>query len=594
VRQRSPWLDPTDVRAAIALAILATIANGIWLLIDRSMPSWDQAAYMRTTLQYQAAFDVGGIGELARSIFNTDPSHGPLLTVLLLPFVALFGAEQSSGLLLNLLIAPVLYFAAGEIAYVVFRNWAARLLAIALVAMTPLLVGLFHTVLQDFLLVTLTTLSLLLLLKSEGFQRRGPTLAMAFTMGLGVLTKVTFPLFVIGPVLVVAVQVAAGWLASRRGEGGARSFDLRALAINLGGAALIFVVVAFAWYGPNFTETLDYVRSTTSGPLALGAGPSNPYTVDAVTRFTLGVINFNLSWVILLVGLVAVALNFERLRALCAKPLSWTPLANLAFLLAWAVIPYLSVALAKNKDVRLMAPAFPAVAILVAGAVCAVRWRAARLALASFVLIVLGYQTLTHITDVTPGFMPDRVAISAGSHEAVVQLDSAPIGYEALPGEDYGTPVIEFMEQVARVSPGGLETPRTVCMLQSEAVVNSNTYGYLNLARGDQFTFADVVSEAGGTERELEAILSGCNYALYVKQPPVPTDPESRLTLVNLPYAANHMTPRLFSLFGGPSRAFPITAAGETPDPGDDLATPGGDTVRVLVRTPGEGPIPVE
>ena len=69
----------------------------------------------------------------------------------------------------------MLYFSAGEIAWIIFRSWVARLLTIFLVATMPLMVGLFHTVLQDFLLVTLATLSLLLLLKSEGFQRRWMT-----------------------------------------------------------------------------------------------------------------------------------------------------------------------------------------------------------------------------------------------------------------------------------------------------------------------------------------------------------------------------------------------------------------------------------
>jgi 4-amino-4-deoxy-L-arabinose transferase-like glycosyltransferase len=592
VTRRSPWLDPTGVSAAIALAILAAIANGVWILLDHSQPSWDQSFYLATSLHYQEAFSGGGPGELLSTIKDTDPSHGPLFTILMLPFLYLFGPEQGSGLALNLLIAPVLYFSAGEIAWIVFRNWVARLLAIFLVATMPLMVGLFHNVLQDFLLVTLATLSLLLLLKSEGFQRRWMTWAMALTMGLGTLTKVTFPLFVIGPVLVVVIQVVASMLAARRdGEPGANRDRLRRLAVNLGGAALVYLAVAFVWYGPNFSETIDYVRSTTSGPLALGAGPTNPYTFDAVTSFTTGVVNSNLSWVILLTGLVALALSAERVRALFTRPLRWTPLANLAFLLAWAVIPYLSVALAHNQDVRLMAPALPAVAILVAGAVAGVRRRRARIALAGFAVIVLSYQTLTHVTDVTPGFLPDRVSVSVGSYDAVIGLNSEPIGYERLPEPDYGTPVIEYIEEVARVSPGGSELPRTVCMLQSEALINGNTFRYLAIAREDPYTFVDVVTTPDGTPRDLEEALSGCNFALFVKPPPVPpSGPDSRLTLVNEPFAAHHMTPRLLNLFQGPSRAFPLNG-GRSEAEVEYLDNTGSNRVRVLVRTPGEGPL---
>jgi len=586
VSRRSPWRDPSSTQVAVALAILAAIANGVWILLDNSAPSWDQSHYLSTTLQYQHAFHSGGPIDLLRSINSADTSHGPLFTILMLPFVAVFGASNSSALLLNLALAPVLYFCAGEIAWIIFRSWVARLLTIVLVATMPLMVGLFHNALQDFMLVTLATLSLLLLLKSEGFQRRWMTWGMALTMGLGTLTKVTFPAFVAGPLLVVVAGVVASALSARRG-GGVKSFDARRLAVNLGGAAIVYLLVAFAWYGPNFSATLDYVRSTTSGPLSEGAGPSDPLTFHAITSFTTGVINSNLSWVILLIGIVAVLLDTAKLRALLARPLHWEPLQKLAFLLAWALIPYLSVALAHNQDVRLMAPALPAVAVLVAGAIAAVRWRGAQIALAAIAVVVLAYQTLDHVTDVTPGFMPDQAKVELDSYAAVVQLDSQPIGYERLPEPDFGTPVIRYIEDVARTEPGGAATPRSVCLLESEAVINSNTLGFLAAARNDPFGFADVTIGPEG-QKGLEAVLAGCNFALYVKQPKIPpAGEESRLALVNNPYAANHMTPRLFRLFRGPSRTFPTAEIPENTEPGY-LSAAGGTQVRVLVRTPGE------
>lgn len=587
MRHRSPWLDPTSTQVAVALAILAAIVNGIWLLLDQSVPSWDQSHYLSTTLQYQHAFQSGGPIDLLRSINDADTSHGPLFTILMLPFIRIFGASNSSGLALNLVIAPVLYFSAGEIAWIIFRSWVARLLTIVLVATMPLMVGLFHNVLQDFMLVTLATLSLLLLLKSEGFQRRWMTWGMALAMGLGTLTKVTFPAFVAGPLLVVAAGVLASGLAAQRGRTDTK-FDGRQLAINLGGGALVYLLVAFAWYGPHLSATIDYVRSTTSGPLSEGAGPSDPLTFHAITSFTTGMINSNLSWVILLLGLIAVALNGARLKALFSRPLRWEPLQKLAFLLAWAVVPYLSVVTAHNQDVRLMAPALPAVAVLVAGAIAAVRWRGARVALATVAVVVLSYQTLTHITDITPSFMPDQVKVEADAYAAVVQLDRQPIGYEQLPGDDYGNPVIEYIEDVARVEPGGLAVPRSVCLLESEAVINSNTLGFLGAAREDPFVFSDVALGPEG-QKGLEAALSTCNFALYVKQPEVsPAGEESRLAIVNDPYAANHMTPRLFDLFRGPSRTFPTAPIPEGAEPGY-LSANGGTQVRVLVRTPGEG-----
>jgi 4-amino-4-deoxy-L-arabinose transferase-like glycosyltransferase len=566
---------------AIGLAITLALANGVWILLDHSDPSWDQAHYLYTALQYKNAFHGGDLTGLLRAVNDIDPSHGPFFTLALVPPLAIFDVSNRSGLLVNLVAAPILYLAAGEIAYTIFRNNLARLLAIFLVATTPILVGLFHNVLQDFLLVTLTTLSLLLLLKSDGFRRRWITWGMALTMALGTLTKVTFPLFVIGPLLVVVAEVVYEAASASRGTSNSER-SLRPALLNVGGALLVYLVVAMAWYGPNFSATLDYVRSTTGGPLSLGAGPSDPYTFHAIASFTAGVINENLSWVILLVGVVGVLLCWRRLRSLFRRPLDLAPLWKLAFLLSWALVPYLSVALAHNQDVRLMAPAFPAVAVLAAGAVSSIPKAQARLAVATIAVVVLGYQTLTHITDVTPGFLPNRLSVSASSYQAEIPLDSEPIGYERLPGDEYVEPIFDYIETVSSRETGGSSAAKTICLLQSDPVVNSNTFGFMSAARGAPYGFADVVEGQGGAA-ELREVLSGCNFALYSRPPqPPPSDAYDRLTLVNEPYAANHMTPAMFRLFQGPSRIFPVAPQPDQGDVGADQGT----AVRVLTRTP--------
>jgi Dolichyl-phosphate-mannose-protein mannosyltransferase len=580
---RSKWLDPTSLQFAIGLAILATIANGIWVFLDNGSPSWDQSHYLWATLQYKGQL-AGGPIEVIDSIYSVDPDHGPLFTVLLLPFVEIFGVSNRSGLLLNLLAAPVLFFSAGQIAWIVFRSWRARLLAIVLVATMPLVVGLLHNVLQDFLLITLATLSLLLLLETRGFTRRGMSLGLGLAMGLATLTKVTFPMVMVGPLLIVITQVFLSRRAARR-EQGASPPDLREISVNAGCAALVYLLVVVPWYGPNLTETLDYVRSTTSGPLSEGAGPADPLTFDALTSFTLGVVNFNVSWILALVGLVAVALNAGRIKRLLTRPRDVQRLLDLAFVLAWVLVPFLVVATAHNQDVRLMGTAMPGMAVLVAGAVTAVRQRRVRVALAVVAIVVPSYQVLNHTAEVDPGFVPDDLSVSVGDYTAVLPLSSAPIGYEEPPEDDYATPVIEYIEDVSAELPGGDAATRLICLLQSEAVINANTFNYLTAVRQDPYLPMDVVGWENG-ERGLEEWLQGCDFALYAKQPkPDPSD-ESRLTLVNLDVAANHMTPRLFRIFRGPTRTFPTTDG----DVGGEVEylslAERPDQVRVLVREP--------
>lgn len=187
------WLDPSGFRAALVLGVALALANGAWILLDHTSPSWDQAHYLNVTWQYKQALATGGVGGLIDSIHSIDPGHGPLFTTALLPFFYVLDDLTRSGMVLNLILAPILYLSAGQIAMHLFGDWRARLLTILMVATMPVMVGLYHNVLQDFPLTVIATASLLLMLKTDRFQHRGMSGALGAVLGLGTLTKVTFP-----------------------------------------------------------------------------------------------------------------------------------------------------------------------------------------------------------------------------------------------------------------------------------------------------------------------------------------------------------------------------------------------------------------
>src|SRR5262249_33624390 len=74
------WLDPTGLRFAVGFAILAALANGVWILLDHTSPSWDQAFYLTDTFQYRVGFAGDGVHGLLSAIHSTDPAKGPLFT----------------------------------------------------------------------------------------------------------------------------------------------------------------------------------------------------------------------------------------------------------------------------------------------------------------------------------------------------------------------------------------------------------------------------------------------------------------------------------------------------------------------------------
>ncbi len=574
---KTSWLDPTGLRAAVCLALFAALANGIWILLDHSTPSWDPAHYLDIAWQYKQNLDHQGIVPMLQSIHSLDPSRGPLFTTMLVPFLYLLSDLSRGGMVLNLVLAPILYLSAGQVAMRIFGNWIARLLAILLVATLPLLVGLYHNTLQDFALATFATLAVLLLLESNLFQRRGVTLALGAVMGLGTLTKVTFPVFVAGPFIVIAAQTGVAAWRSRQDKQRIPTFDLRHFSLNLAGMAAVYLVLILPWYVTNFSPTMEYIEETTGGKgLSLGAGPSNPYTFHAISSFTMTVVNGHVSWIIVLSGMVALLLSGRKILGWMRPPRNTARLGDVVFLAGWVLIPYLSLALGHNQDVRLMAPAMPGIAVIVAGAIAAVEKVRVRVALIGVTAVVLVYQTVNLVTPIRPSFVPRDLSLRLGSQEAVIPLDSRPVGYEMAPGADYGTPIIRYIESVARNgAPTDAIPPTSVCLLQANAVANGNTMNFLAHTRGDPFAFTDVFARPEEQAQLFEA-LSSCRIALYMKEPPLSAAEDTRVGLVNLEYATRFMTPRMRALFRGSSRAFPTTD-----DPEDPTTI-----VHVLIRKP--------
>ena len=181
--------------------------------------------------------------------------------------------------------------------------------------------------------------------------------------------------------MIVAQLAVVAWTDRSSKPGGVPAVPLRQIWINVGGAALIYCILVLPWYLTNLSATLDYVRSTTNGPLAEGVGPSDPYTLHAIFSFTVEVMNFHVTWIVLIAGVLAIALNLRRLRTWFSRPLNTGRLFGAAFLIAWVLIPYLSLALGHNQDIRLMAPALPGIAVIVASAIAGIEFPRVRIAL---------------------------------------------------------------------------------------------------------------------------------------------------------------------------------------------------------------------
>jgi 4-amino-4-deoxy-L-arabinose transferase-like glycosyltransferase len=543
------WLSRwTAARLLIVVASMSLTA--FWIKVDRSPPSWDQSHYLDVALDFAKGFEERGLRGLGHEILTTDPERAPLLPLAMVPFFLLLGGSAQSGLLLNLLIWPILLLSVGEIASrLVDRR--AGLLAMVITATTPLIVGLAQQVLVDFLLVSLTTLAVLLLLVVRDFEDTRASILLGLTCSAGWLTKVTFPGLIAGPLAVTALCTTV--VAIREARSGRTGRPLRRIR-NAVVALLLGTALPAYWYSHNWAPTLGYVRRATS--IAEANGPSEPLHWDAIAHFTLVLINEHLSWVFALCSLAALGLAVAGRVAGARRMEPLDPAwewRRAVFVASWVAVPYVALATAHSQIPRYMASALPGVAVLLAWLAVTIRWVSLRRLVVTLICAGGVVQTLLTILPPISG-LPDRIVVATPYGYAVLPVDAATVGHERRPEPtDDATPIIAYLETESRGARG--PAIRNVGIVQEHPIVNPNTFSYLAHLRGDHLTFSDPPADRAHVD-QLRTELNRYDCVLYIR--PLRAQTSQRLTFVNQHTASRVLGDELFILFPRAAKAFPL------------------------------------
>jgi 4-amino-4-deoxy-L-arabinose transferase-like glycosyltransferase len=536
--------QPLWMTLAVAAVYLAVLGVHLaFIRMDNHAPSWDQSHYLHMTYRYDSAMLSGGIPSFIYQLRSFDPGRAPLFSVAMMPFTAVAGSSFRSGELFNLALWPILLYSVYAIAAELFDRRTGTL-AMVLTATMPLLVGLSHEVLQDFLVVTLTTVTALLILRTKSFERRWASIALGLVLGLDALAKVTAAVYVVAPLIVCLVWT--GWplvrelrLAESRRRGIKRLVSVAA-ALGIGTG------IALLWYVPNLSPTLDYLRLSTSGQGVAGNAPPDYMSLRAFLAFTLTVANFSLGWLIVLAGLAALLIVVPvRLRALFdgQRPDLSRELHRALFLGSWIAVPLLLIGLSNNQVARYMASALPGIGVVVAGLLMAIGPAWLRRATIGGVCVLCVYQGAFIVLALprVPG-AATKITWPTPVGGAVLDFSGAGFGYDRPPDpRDYPLPIIEYLE--ARSSANGHGAPRSIGLLETRPYVNGNTLGYLADVRGDPFTFGDIFAQP---PEELRASLLRYDFVLYI---PAGAPSNYHLLVVNSAFAAGEVTPQMLAVF---------------------------------------------
>ncbi|MBM4439168.1 MAG: glycosyltransferase family 39 protein [Candidatus Rokubacteria bacterium] len=338
-----------------AFAVLAVVA-AVWLAIDRRPPEWDHANHLERA--HACARELAG-GDLdavlARSSF-----YPPLV-----PCLAGVVARWLPSDIAAAQAVVLAFLAAGMAAiYLIGRariGGRAGVLAAVLFGAAPFVV--FNTVRfqLDLPLASAVAVALWMLLRTDGFTRRGASLAFGVVVGLGLLIKPPFPLYV-APGIVWA-------LSGRAGGGRVRNALLATFAA---------LAVSLAWYGPRVMGMPAQIGAR-SFRQAAESGHPDPLSWSALAIYpvTLPMFFGAAASVLLVVGLV-VAVRRRR----------WLELASV-------LVPFVMFLAIQNKNARYTLPILPMAALVAALGVEALRPRVRTAALALTVLVCAGQVSAT-------------------------------------------------------------------------------------------------------------------------------------------------------------------------------------------------------
>ncbi|NCA71134.1 MAG: hypothetical protein EOM91_13725 [Sphingobacteriia bacterium] len=491
-----PRLGLNRWRQALILAVMIftfMLVNLVWFHLDQAPPMWDQSHYLMASEQLFSTLSNEGWRAFFSAYTNILGAKAPLITVLPLPLYSLFGHSYDSALYINLVLILIcglyLYRLTAEIV-----DEQAALISVFILNTMPLAFAMSREFLVEYGLMTLVVAWMYHLVRIQAESRALHAAALGIILGLGVLMKISFLVYIAFPTLFMII-----WQSARLKRPPDHWLRNGLLVILMG------AVIAGPWYLVNLTKILDFVFSAGYGDMAKYYGTGEVFTRDAILAYWSSLIGSGISfYYFILLALCILTLTVLALlhRSLPAESrLRWDAVLLVSI---WILVPFMLFTFSVNKDNRYSLPYYPALAIL-----CA--WALTRLAAARplryLPLVVLLFPAFNYVylSFVTHGhiYRWDRVVIFAPR----LGYAHAPIR-ESWPNES----IIARLERDARIL--GKQNVR-VMMLFDHQFLNRLTQGYYAENRGADIRFETVTFHSERTDDEIiERIVHDIDYIL--------------------------------------------------------------------------------
>jgi hypothetical protein len=214
---------PAPAWGAIGVTTLFIGITFWWLAEDRSIPIFDAGLHLNLALNVQKELAAGNLGT-ALTLTAPYPPFAYLIGSL---GITIGGVGVAPPIIAeNLVFVTLLALGCYKVGRLAFSPLAGLLAVVAALG-SPLVAAQFHVFMTDAPETAMVAVSVWLVIASEGFTKLRTCAVAGVAVGLGMLTKEPFPIFVLGVGLVTL------WRGGRRAWPGVALFAAIALALAL-------------------------------------------------------------------------------------------------------------------------------------------------------------------------------------------------------------------------------------------------------------------------------------------------------------------------------------------------------------------------
>ncbi len=336
------------------------LVNIRWLKLNTQIPSYDPSWYLENSQVMYHSLTERGLAGFWQAYTNAFRIKAPLISVLPIPFYLIFGNTLKVSYLPNLLFLIVFNIYLFRLVNLLTKNKNTALLACFFTSTFPLVVAASREIMVEYFTMTLAVVFLYYLFLNRDFQSRKYNIILGLLLGIGLLFKVLFPLYIALPAFYVL------YLALKE----KKDFRDKKIWRSVGLILLVGLALAATWYWKNILYIGYFVWQASFGVLAKDYVISGTF-FEQIKAFKLLFINYGLSvYYTALLVLSAIPFLVKKIKdkqeifTFCAKGASASG-GNFWFLLFW-FLPIIFFFIGVNKTLRFLTPFLPVLGIVLA------------------------------------------------------------------------------------------------------------------------------------------------------------------------------------------------------------------------------------